>query len=69
MAEIQIQKENRGLLLSHYSLEKVDFMGDPGSFWASLVAQMIKTLPAMQETWVRSLGQEDPPLENESDTM
>ena len=23
--------------------------------WASLVAQMIKTLPAMQETWVRSL--------------
>ena len=26
---------------------------------ASLVAQMIKTLPAMQETWVRSLGQED----------
>ena len=25
----------------------------------SLVAQMIKNLPAMQETWVRSLGQED----------
>ena len=24
------------------------------------VAQMIKNLPAMQETWVRSLGQEDP---------
>ena len=52
MAEIQIQKENRGLLLSHYSLEKVDFMGDPGSFWASLVAQMIKTLPAIWETQV-----------------
>ena len=28
--------------------------------WASLVAQMIKTLPAMQETWVRSLRWEDP---------
>ena len=28
--------------------------------WASLVAQMVKTLPAMQETWVRSLGWEDP---------
>ena len=28
--------------------------------WASLVAQMIKNLPAMQETWVRSLGWEDP---------
>ena len=28
--------------------------------WASLVAQEVKNLPAMQETWVRSLGQEDP---------
>ena len=27
---------------------------------ASLVAQMIKNLPAMQETWFRYLGQEDP---------
>ena len=27
---------------------------------ASLVAQMVKNLPAMQEAWVRSLGQEDP---------
>ena len=25
-----------------------------------LVAQMVKNLPTMQETWVRSLGQEDP---------
>ena len=29
--------------------------------WASLVAQLIKNPPAMQETWVRSLGWEDPP--------
>ena len=28
---------------------------------ASLMAQMAKNLPAMQETWVRSLGQEYPP--------
>ena len=28
--------------------------------WASLVAQTIKNLFAMQETWVRSLGWEDP---------
>ena len=28
--------------------------------WASLVAQMVKNLPAMQETHVRSLGQEEP---------
>ena len=27
---------------------------------ALLVAQMVKNLPAMQETWVRSLGWEDP---------
>ena len=27
---------------------------------ASLVAQMVKHLSAMQETWVQSLGQEDP---------
>ena len=27
---------------------------------ASLLAQMVKNLPAMQETWVRSLGREDP---------
>ena len=28
--------------------------------WASLVAQLVKNLPAVQETWVRSLGWEDP---------
>ena len=28
--------------------------------WGSLGAQMVKTLPAIQETWVRSLGREDP---------
>ena len=27
---------------------------------ASLVAQLVKNPPAMQETWVRSLGREDP---------
>ena len=27
---------------------------------ASLVAQMVKNLPAVQETWVRLLGWEDP---------
>ena len=29
-------------------------------FLIFLVAQMVKNLPAMQETWVQSLGQEDP---------
>ena len=34
---------------------------------ASLVLQRLKHLPAMRETWVRSLGQEDP-LEKEMAT-
>ena len=29
-------------------------------FWTSLVAQMVKNLPAMRETWVQFLGWEDP---------
>ena len=41
------------------------FPGDRISYpllcsWASLEAQMVKNLPAMQETWVQSLGWEDP---------
>ena len=36
-------------------------------FWASLVARLVKNLPAMWETWVRPLGQEDP-LEKEMAT-
>ena len=36
-------------------------------FRASLVAQMVKCLPAMRETWVQSLGLEDP-LEKEMAT-
>ena len=28
--------------------------------WTSLVTQLVKNPPAMQETWVRSLGCEDP---------
>ena len=27
--------------------------------WTSLVAQMVKHLPTMRETWVQSLGRED----------
>ena len=30
---------------------------DPAAF---LIAQLVKNLPAMQETWVQSLGQEGP---------
>ena len=34
---------------------------------ASLVAQLVKNLPAVQETWIQSLGWEDP-LEKEMAT-
>ena len=33
---------------------------DGGAWWASPVAQLVKNLPTMRETWVRSLGWEDP---------
>ena len=37
------------------------------SIWASLIAKLMRNLPAMQETQVQSLGQEDP-LEKEMAT-
>ena len=37
------------------------------NYWAPLVAQRLKRLPPMQETWVQSLGREDP-LEKEMAT-
>ena len=38
-----------------------DGIGYPLQYsWASLVAQLVKNLPAIRETWVQSLGWEDP---------
>ena len=48
---------------THTLLKDINFTTSP----ASLVAQMVKCLPAMRETWVRSLGGEDP-LEKEMET-
>ena len=46
----------------------VIYKSGQGQIWhLHLVAQRIKHLPAMQETWVRSLGWEDP-LEKEMAT-
>ena len=42
------------ILFSHFLL------GMSVVIWASLVAQMVKNLPAVWETWIRSLGWEDP---------
>ena len=46
---------------------KHQFFGAQTSLWASLVTQRLKCLPAMQETWVRSLDQKVP-LEKEMST-
>ena len=38
-----------------------EWIGYPLQYsWASLVAQLVKNLPAMWETWVQSLGWENP---------
>ena len=53
-------------IISQLTVEQT-FVSDYEKAWASLVAQRLKHLPAMQETWVRSLGQENP-LEKEMAT-
>ena len=40
------------------------FPTPPPQLWAKLVAQIVKNLSAIQETWVRFLGRKDP-LEEE----
>ena len=48
------------------ALTRADKVG-PWGVWTSLVAQTVRRLPAMRETWVQFLGQEDP-LEKEMAT-
>ena len=44
-----------------YSCKELDTMERVSlSFWDSLVAQLVKNLPAVQDTSVQVLGQEDP---------
>ena len=45
----------------HFQEETVEGIGYPlQEYWAPLVVQRIKNLPAMWKTWVQSLGWEDP---------
>ena len=55
------QSQRRGEKELQRALAHAQNLQSPG---ASLVAQMVKHLPAVRETWVRSLGWEDP-LEKE----
>ena len=58
-----MQETSVGFLGQEDPLEK----GYPLQYsWASLVAQLVKSLPEMQETWVRSLGWDDSPGEGKS---
>ena len=43
------------------------FLAPPPQLWASLVAQIVKNPPTIQETWARFLGRKDP-LEEEMET-
>ena len=54
-------------VFSSTTVQKHQFLGSQPSLYASLVARRLKHLPAMRETWVRSLGQKDP-LEKEMAT-
>ena len=53
-----------GLSFSSCEMEMIlfnDAVSRPLQYsWSSLVAQLVKNPPAMQETWVQSLGWEDP---------
>ena len=67
---IPLQSKGLSRVCSNTTIWKHQFFGAQPSIWssshiwASLVAETVKRLPAMQETWVQSLGQEDP-LEKE----
>ena len=47
----------KGLMTIRKRANSLSFLSNYG---ASLVAQLVKNLPAIWETWVRSLGWEDP---------
>ena len=45
-------------MLLHFLLSYLDL--EPPSYFASRVVQLVKNLPTMRETWIQSLGWEDP---------
>ena len=46
--------------MSYTLLKECQFLLHSGFLWTSLKAQIVKNLAEMWETWVRSLGPEDP---------
>ena len=57
--QAQVQFPFREAFLLPFCLPPTNFLST--TIPLVVVTQMVKNLPAMQETWVQSLGQEDPP--------
>ena len=53
---MQSQKQQNDLC--SFPRQTIQYHNNP-SLWTSLVAQTVKRLPTMRETWVQSLGRED----------
>ena len=51
-----LEGKRQGTLLYRWSNILMNYLHQ----WVSLVAQSVKNLPAMQDTWLHSLGWEDP---------
>ena len=62
-----LQSKGLSRVFSNTTVQKHQFFDIQLSLWASLVAQRVKHLPAVQETWVLYLGQEGP-LKKEMET-
>ena len=57
---ISLQSKGLSRVLQHHSSKASILWHSAFFIRASLIAQLVKNLPAMQKTWIRSLGWEDP---------
>ena len=53
MVKVTKEKETKTVMIYH-------ILSLYWQIWASLIVQSVNNLPAVQETWVQSLGWEDP---------
>ena len=58
----ELRGTNLQTIMHKINYHKINYyIAQNREYRASLLAQTVKRLPAMQETWVQSLGREDPP--------
>ena len=67
MQNARLDEAQAGIKIARRNINNLRYADDSNMQIASLVPQGVKRLPTMQETWVRSLGPEDP-LEKEMAT-